>query len=444
MEKKHQDIPTGQKADGRKHTMPFGMLTVLMGIIVFLTCLYPLRALLNYYEELHLFRFSGAYLRDLAQSWSGLREIVVSFITQFFYNGLTGALTVALLFVALHWCLWLWLRQCGKSRVMLYAASFLPSLLLFVCGFLPRPLLTDPTFRELLTYHYLMRTHQWQPIVWKAVHSSPLSDYSLRVANFALAMQGKLPDDMFALHQTGPLGLLSDAGTGNHLPSAAMSDIFLQLGLVADAERMAFDALQFIPHGRRSGRLYRRLAEANLAGGDYRVAAKYLQCLSSSLFYGRWARRQLAHMGDETYFSSQYGHLRSLIPTDRNQLIPPDKGQWLADLYRLHPENRMALAYLWAYDLLSGRQSLVLQHTQQALQKGYQSTLPLPVQECIIGNWLLRGEGQGTPPIPASEELISHTAALLQSLGQAAASPQAAPTGSYWHYRMEKEMQKKP
>lgn len=40
------------------------MMTVLVGIVIFLLCLFPFRALLNYHEETHLFRWTSYYFKE--------------------------------------------------------------------------------------------------------------------------------------------------------------------------------------------------------------------------------------------------------------------------------------------------------------------------------------------------------------------------------------------
>ena len=91
------------------------MLSVLLGVGIFLVCLFPLRALMNYHEEHHLFRWTGYYLREQLSSWDGTVEYAVSFLIQFFYIGWLGALIVALLTVGLQRLFW-WLMKTIRLR----------------------------------------------------------------------------------------------------------------------------------------------------------------------------------------------------------------------------------------------------------------------------------------------------------------------------------------
>ena len=49
------------------------ILTVLVGIGIFLLCLFPLRALLIYHEESHLFSWPSSYYREQMTLWQGFQ-----------------------------------------------------------------------------------------------------------------------------------------------------------------------------------------------------------------------------------------------------------------------------------------------------------------------------------------------------------------------------------
>ena len=66
------------------------MLSALLGAGVFFVCLFPLRALMNYHEEHHLFRWTGYYFREQFSALDGALEYAASFLIQFFYIGWLG------------------------------------------------------------------------------------------------------------------------------------------------------------------------------------------------------------------------------------------------------------------------------------------------------------------------------------------------------------------
>jgi hypothetical protein len=158
---------------------------------------------------------------------------------------------------------------------------------------------------------------------------------------------------MHLYRQTGPQGLLTDDQQKEVLSYFSLSDIYLQLGLINNAERMAFNAKQYIPDNHKSGRLYRRLAETNIINGNNVIAAKYLHFLQSTLFYGQWARTRLTHLGnDEDYINSHYRLLQERRLTQYDYLIPPRKYELIAELVRQNPDNKLAMDYLKAYELI--------------------------------------------------------------------------------------------
>ena len=83
------------------------------------------------------------------------------------------------------------------------------------------------------------------------------------------------------------------------------------------------------------------------------IAAKYLHFLQSTLFYGQWARTRLTHLGnDEDYINSHYRLLQERRLTQYDYLIPPRKYELIAELVRQNPDNKLAMDYLKAYELI--------------------------------------------------------------------------------------------
>lgn len=387
--------------------------SVLIGIGIFFVCLFPLRALMNYHEEHHLFRWTSYYLREQLSSTDGFIELVVSFITQFFYIGWLGAALLSLITIGIQLLTWLIMKKIHFAYPWLYPLSFIPALLCFFLSFIPERYLKEEIFREVIEYDFLVRTHQWAAIVNKPESDIPMSEQGVWCTNYALAMRGELPDYLFFYHQTGPHGLLTDSQQKEVLSYFALSDIFLQLGLVNDAERMAFNAKQYIPNNHKSGRLYRRLAEANIINGQYKIAAKYLHYLQSTLFYGRWARKMLQHLDDEEYINQTYSVSRSIRQTTNKNLIPPSKDELFLELTKQNPDNHLAMQYLLAYHLLQLNQNKLAECMQLALQSGY-NRIPRAVQECIIGHRMLHQEEEPHLQFTADEDIQTLTRSFFQ------------------------------
>lgn len=417
------------------------IMSVVAAAGIFFACLLPLRALMNYHEEHHLFRWTGYYLREQWSSLEGVVEFFVSFVTQFFYVGWLGALLMALLMLGVQGLTWWLMCRFRVRQGWFYPLSFVPAALLFIFAFIPERYRQEPRFREVVKYDYLVRTQQWDAIVNMPEEEYPISDLGIWSTNYALAMRGQLADYLFFYHQTGLHGLLDDGQQEEVLAYFTLSNIFLQLGMVNNAERMAFDAKQYIPHNHKSGRLYRRLAETNIINGNYTIAAKYLKMLQSTLFYGQWANDFLEHLNDEDYINKAYGRIRELRVTEDKYLISPNKDELLLALVQHNKENAQAWEYLLAYALLQLSQDKVARYMQMALEAGYPH-VPRAVQECLLGNRLLHHEENPHVDFKADKDVEVLTKSFFHTLDMThdVKNPQLSQppfSQTYWYYHSQ-------
>ncbi|MBO4606379.1 MAG: hypothetical protein J5682_00590 [Prevotella sp.] len=413
-------------------------LTLLMAVVMVVLCMGELRPLLSWHEQQHLFRWTSVYLHEQWSTWGGWWEWVVSFFTQFFYVGWLGAVVVAFLAVVLQLLVWWLMRLCHLRNRWFYPLSFIPSVLLFTFVLIPKSYREDATFREAVDYDYLVRTHQWDAILRKTRQRVPLSDNAIWCTNYALAMRGELCDSLFRYPQSSPDGLLYDARRVELLSLFSLSDIFFQIGFINDAERMAFDAKQLLPDSHKSGRLYRRLAECNLVNGDTATASKYIQILSSALFYRSWAQRYRPCLTSRQLLDADpyYGERRRFrVRTD--SLITPSLPHKLQSLLIDCPTNHLASEYLLAYQLLRLDFQGVLDAELREQQR-QQRVAPWAVQECIIGNWVLTHPNDSFP-ISLRPDALQQTLQYMQLMQQTddmlGGPLQSEPyVYSYWHY----------
>ena len=91
-----------------------------------------------------------------------------------------------------------------------------------------------------------------------------------------------------------------------------MSEVTLQLDMVAVSQRSAFEAMEAIPNGNKSARALRRLVETNLVTGQYEVASKYIAILERTSFYRGWAQKMKDLIEDPKQIETQpfYHHLQ--------------------------------------------------------------------------------------------------------------------------------------
>ena len=69
-----------------------------------------------------------------------------------------------------------------------------------------------------------------------------------------------------------------------------VSDMAYQLYWTNISQRVAFDAMEYIPNYNKSGRALKRLVETNIISGHYDVARKYITILEKTTFYRKWAQ----------------------------------------------------------------------------------------------------------------------------------------------------------
>ena len=414
-------------------------LTVLLGIVIFLVCLFPLRALFNYHEEMHLFRWTGTYLSSHLTSVSGVWEYLVSFVAQFFYIGWLGALVIALLTVGIQRLTW-WLMKLARLRhLWFYPLSLIPSLLFFCLVFMPHDYRVYGLVREQVSYDYLERAGQWDAILAQSEGKVPRSLNAIWCTNYALAMTGQLPDRMFSYYQHGPEGLLIEGQKINVLSRLSLSDILFQLGFVNDAERFVFNARQEIKDYHTGGRIYQRLAEAALINGDKAVARKYLNYLKPTLFYRSWANHYLGLLDDDKLLAGDpLIHRMRRLQQKSDDTLEPAKDYSLRKLAEENPQNRMALNYLLAYELLRLDNNKLTDAARLAQRLGMK-TLPRPVQECLVGHWMLTHGMQKSCPFPIDKDVYEQTLSFLNIVNRSGSmqdpalqSPELSQT--YWHY----------
>lgn len=424
---------------GRQYKFWKELVTLLLATGVFLLCLFPYRALLNYYEQTHLFRWSAYYLREQCISIDGCVEYIISFITQFFYVGWAGAIIMALLAVAIQLLLWGLLRIIRFDKPICYPLTLIAPALLFYFVFIPSEYREEEAFRETVTYDYLVRAKKWNTILNKSYHHPPQTLTGIWCTNYALANKGILLDKMFLYKQDGPDGLLMDATRMEPLALFSLSDIAFELGMINSAERFAFDVKQRLPDYHKSGRIYRRLAECNLLNGHDKVARKYMKILQSTFFYKGWANKYYNYISNRKALAEDkhYGYLLTYRQKGNDELAQA-KDQILAQMVKENPENKLASDYLLAYEMLRLDLKKVVEYTLLLNKDARTKLMPKSIQESISGYWILSHPNDSLP-IPINRDVFSITESYLQTVkttGDMLSPSLDVPpySQSYWHY----------
>ena len=205
-----------------------------------------------------------------------------------------------------------------------------------------------------LRYNSLAGKRAWNRIVTEATRRAPKTYGETACLNLALCKTGHLGGHMFEFQQDGPETLLPNENTPHH-DGLSTAEIFYQLGMVNNARRYCFEALNAIPDYQKSAPVFKLLAEISLVNENFEMARKYLTSLSHTLFYRRWANERIALLKDPAgpFVPNEYIEKRYERYKGEDYIF--DYNQADASIKQLlveHPGNLTALNYLLAWYLL--------------------------------------------------------------------------------------------
>lgn len=169
--------------------------------------------------------------------------------------------------------------------------------------------------------------------------------------NLAQAMKGELGNTLFDHSQGGPYDLLLSVDGGQSVFRNCLGgEAWFHLGSNTIAEQSAITSLQASPN-HTGARYILRLAKVGLISGNYAAAQKYLNLLSKTLFYGKWARSMMGSVKDEKFDDGLTKARSNLAITDFVHLSNVPRSILLG-LLEANPENTLARNYLLCYDLM--------------------------------------------------------------------------------------------
>lgn len=210
----------------------------------------------------------------------------------------------------------------------------------------------DSQTYKLINYDYLVRINDWEGILRYSDENDPNLPLSVSATNLALGMTGQLDSRAFSYFQNGPEGLIPSFSKET-LSSWTTGEIFFQLGLINSAQRFYFEGMEAIPNYNKSTRAIRRMAETAMIRGDIPVAKKYLHLLENTLFYRKWAKRNLELLEEGGVESHPlYGQLRSSMPDESYMFSEGELDKTIGQLFLKRPDNNLAKQYLIVYPLL--------------------------------------------------------------------------------------------
>jgi len=385
----------------KSHAGHLAAALAFLGSFCFFQFAYPYHLMRR--EQLNLFLFDGDYISQTYRGTGWLVRFVADFLEQFFHLPVAGPLIVALILTAIGWAVF---KICRRYMgmwpslavgILFFAWSFLREMgnlyqtryTLVVLGFLTLVLLTlqfrkawlqavaaaafaaagiwalgspyHPDYGKLwnvpkLDYERMIGLdvecvrENWD----KVLELSKVDLYMEEASycyNLAHAMKGNLGETLLNHSQNHHLTLLFPVSSERAVFSNTLAgEAWFQLGDMTVAEQSAITSLQASP--RHTGaRFLVRLARVNLVSGEDAAAMKYLDILSKTLFYGKWARSRMPGHQDES--------VRTELAQARARMMRRDfvhhsdnPRAVLHELLKADPGNRAAREYLLCFDLM--------------------------------------------------------------------------------------------
>ena len=373
-----------------------------LGSFCFFQFAYPYHLMRR--EQLNLFLFDGDYISQTYRGTGWLVRFVADFLEQFFHLPVAGPLIVALVLTAIGWAAfkigrrwmgtwpsllvgalffaWSFLREMGNLYQTRYTLVVLGFLLLVLSALQFRKAwlqavaavvflavgawaLGTPYHKDYgklwgvpkLDYERMIgldvetSRENWDQVLKLSRKDLYMAEASY-CYNLALAMKGALGDKMLDHSQNRETALLFPVAPGRTVFSNTLAgEAWFKLGDMTVAEQSAITSLQASPK-HTGARFFVRLARVNLITGENGAALKYLDMLSKTLFYRKWALDRMPGNQDEA--------VRAKLAEARAHLLRKDyvhpsysyRDQLLA-LLDADPANALAREYLMCYDLMS-------------------------------------------------------------------------------------------
>jgi len=178
--------------------------------------------------------------------------------------------------------------------------------------------------------------------------------YGLYFYNLSYARDGNLPDNLLSIrqHMLSDGLFLSVSRGESYLSSFYWPMALVGMGDFAQANDAALLGQTIMPGG-YSSRMMRTLSEIAVASGDYDVAKKYLDMLSRTPGYMKWADSMLQRISDND-IPEKYLVWRSRAIESDDRLFPQgDTRSALKLISEGNPMNKVAADYLMCACLLN-------------------------------------------------------------------------------------------
>ncbi len=378
-------------------------IAALAFVVAFAFFLFAYPYHLMHREQLSLFLYDWDYIRQTYTGNAWLARFVTDFLEQFFCLGAAGPLVIALVLTAIGTVAyrisrkflkkipsyiiaalvfgWAFMRETGNlystryTIVVLGYLSVVPAALQFnkiwskVTSFAILCIFCIWALGSPVHKHYgqlwNIPKFDYERLIgldaetanenWDKVLRLSEKDLYMREAsycyNLALGMKGELGNRLFEHSQGTAYDLLLFVSSENAVFVNTMAgEAWYQLGNMTIAEQSAITSLQASPN-HTGARFIKRLATVSLVKGDDAAARKYLNMLSKTLFYRRWARSMMPGRQDEATKARIQEKISLMADTDFVHLSNVPHAI-LQGMIKTNPGNELARNYLLCYDLM--------------------------------------------------------------------------------------------
>ena len=355
-------------------------------------------------EQMNLFLYDWDYIRQTYHGTGWLARFLSDFLEQFFHLPVAGPLIVALLLTfigvlvyqitkrrlsqwpalafAILFYIWSFMRETGNLYITRYTVVVTGYLFIILIALqfkktgLRAGVLISLLILGVWTLGSPFHKHYGKPLSFPRIEYDRIIGLDAEVAlenwdnvlklsekdlhtveasycyNLAQAMKGNLGQSLFNHSQNGASTLLIRVATNQSVFSNTLAgEAWFQLGCMTIAEQSAIISLQASPD-HTGARYILRLARVNLISGENAAAQKYLNMLSKTLFYRKWAKSMMPGHQNEM--------IRLQLYQDRIKLAKKDFVHHsheirsiLLGLLEADPDNLPARNYLLCYDLMS-------------------------------------------------------------------------------------------
>ncbi|MDO5442999.1 MAG: DUF6057 family protein [Bacteroidia bacterium] len=428
-------------------------------------------------EQLNLFLYDWSYIKDTYKGMGWLSRFAGDFVDQFLCIQVVGPVLIALILTGIgaamyricrhglgKWpslgiaaavFIWAFLRETGNTYITQYSLAILGYLALLLLGLQFKKKWTVAAATVLLLAAGVLTLGRPWHRYYGSIFSAPsllteklialdinaaegdwdkvleLSEKDLHVNiasyyyNLACAEKGIMGDGFFN-HSQGSLTsslFLWVNQDASQFSNGAAGEVWFRLGDMTQAEQSAVVALQISP--KHTGvRFITRLAEITLIAGEDASAQKYLNMLSKTLFYRKWARER---MPGRTSSSAQawLNEARTDLQQDNFVFDTSEAfGDLLKGLVESNPENLQARQYLLMYDL-------VYLQLDDFMKDYSERMIPGAIYQQAVLVWLIRNG------MDDEENFLKYgiTEQTLQRLDQFTLYPERY-RNTFWYYFM--------